>query len=299
MVGVSIQSLRVFLSILEHESFSAAGRELGMTQPAVSNHLHALEERFGVTLLARGGRSAHATPAGESLARHARRVLAEIQALEAEMARHTGPRGRLVVGASSTPGELLLPELAASFSARYPEVALDVRMADTDAILAALLAREVEVAVVGDVVEHPRLLGCVIGEDELVPVVAATDELVASETQGDPVTAEDLAGRAFVLREEGSATRRTVEEGLRTAGIGAQVAMELGSNAAVAGAVAAGAGVGVIPARTVASQPAVRPLKVSGLYFRRPFVLVVERGRELSPAAEAFAALCTGKETVC
>jgi DNA-binding transcriptional LysR family regulator len=77
-----------------------------------------------------------------------------------------------------------------------------------------------------------------------------------------------------------------------------QVAMELGSNAAVAGAVAAGAGIGVVPARLAASQPDVRPLKVRGLQIRRPFVLVVERGRKLSPAAEAFAALCTGEETV-
>ena len=287
----------MFLSVLEHGSFSAAGRELGMTQPAVSNHLHALEERFGVTLLTRGGRL-RATPAGESLARHARRVLAEISALETEMARHSGPRGRLVVGVSTTPGELLLPRLAAVFSARYPEVTLDVRVADTEEILATLLSREVEVAVVGRAVEHPRLVGHVIEEDELVPVVAAANRL-ASGANEESVTAAELAGQAFVLREEGSATRRAGEEGLRAAGIGEmQVAMELGSNAAVAGAVAAGAGIGVVPARLAASQPDVRPLKVRGLQIRRPFVLVVERGRKLSPAAEAFAALCTGEETV-
>lgn len=287
----------MFLSVLEHGSFSAAGRELGMTQPAVSNHLHALEERFGVTLLTRGGRL-RATPAGESLARHARRVLAEISALETEMARHSGPRGRLVVGVSTTPGELLLPRLAAVFSARYPEVTLDVRVADTEEILATLLSREVEVAVVGRAVEHPRLVGRVIEEDELVPVVAAANRL-ASGANEESVTAAELAGHAFVLREEGSATRRAVEEGLRTAGIGEmQVAMELGSNAAVAGAVAAGAGIGVVPTRLAASQPDVRPLKVRGLQIRRPFVLVVERDRKLSPAAEAFAALCTGEETV-
>jgi DNA-binding transcriptional LysR family regulator len=289
--------LRVFLSVLEHRSFSAAARELGMTQPAVSNHLHALEERFGVTLLTRGGQ-VRATPAGESLAGHARRVLAEISTLETEMARHAGPRGRLVVGVSTTPGELLLPRLAAVFSARYPEVTLDVRVADTEEILAALLSREVEVAVVGREVEHPRLVGHVIEEDELVPVVAAADRL-ASRSDEEHIAAEELAGRAFVLREEGSATRRAVEEGLRAAGIGeAQVAMELGSNAAVAGAVAAGAGIGVVPARLVASEPAVRALKVRGLQIRRPFVLLVERDRKLSPAAEAFAALCTGEETV-
>ncbi len=265
-----------------------------MTQPAVSNHLHALEERFGVTLLTRG-RPMCATPAGESLAGHARRVLAEISGLEAEMARHAGPRGHLAVGASSTPGELLLPGLAAAFSARYPEVALDARVADTDATVAALLAREVEVAVVGRAVENPRLVGHVIGQDELVPVVAATDGLAIGLNE-EPISAEDLAGRAFVLREEGSATRQAVEEGLRAAGIEVRVAMELGSNAAVAGAVAAGAGVGVVPARTISSHPTVRPLNVRGLRIRRPFVLVVERGRALSPAAEAFAALCTGKE---
>ena len=287
----------MFLSVLEHGSFSAAGRELGMTQPAVSNHLHALEERFGVTLLTRGGR-VRATPAGESLARHARRALAEISALETEMARHSGPRGRLVVGVSTTPGELLLPRLAAVFSARYPEVTLDVRVADTEEILATLLSREVEVAVVGRAVEHPRLVGRVIEEDELVPVVAAANRL-ASGSNEESVAAAELAGHAFVLREEGSATRRAVEEGLRAAGIGEmQVAMELGSNAAVAGAVAAGAGIGVVPTRLAASQPDVRPLKVRELQIRRPFVFVVERGRKLSPAAEAFAALCTGEETV-
>lgn len=257
-----------------------------MTQPAVSNHLHTLEERFGVTLLTRGGR-VRATPAGESLAKHARQILDDISALENEMARHAGPRGHLVVGASSTPGELLLPRLAVRFSARYPEVALDVRMADTGVTIASLLAREVEVAVVGCTVEHPQLVGRVIEEEELVPIVAASDRIGE-----DSITAEDLSGRAFVMREEGSATRRAVEKGLSEAGIGARVAMELGSNTAVAGAVAEGAGIGVIPSRFVASQSSVRLLKVRGLSIRRPFVLVVERGRELSPAAEAFVQMC-------
>lgn len=276
----------MFLSVLEHGSFSAAGRELGMTQPAVSNHLHTLEGRFEVTLLTRG-RPMRATPAGESLAKHARRVLGEISALESEMTRHVGPRGHLVVGASSTPGELLLPRLAVTFSTRYPEVVLDVRVADTDATVAALLMREVEVAVVGRTVEHPRLVERVIEEDELVPVVAAADALA-----DEPVTAEELADSAFVLREEGSATRWAVEEGLRAVGIGVRVSMELGSNAAVAGAVAAGAGIGVVPARMIAAQPQVRPLKIHGLCIRRPFVLIVERDRALSPAAEAFAEMC-------
>jgi DNA-binding transcriptional LysR family regulator len=287
-MGLSIQSLRVFLSILEHGSLSAAGRELGMSQPAVSNHLHTLEERFGVSLLTRG-RRLRPTPAGECLAEHARRVLDDLATLEAEVSRHAGPRGRLVVGASSTPGELLMPSIAVEFSARYSDVALDVHIVDTEETIAALLNREIEVAVVGREVEDPRLAWSVIGQDELVVVIAADDPLAGTE-----VAPADLAERPFVMREEGSATRRTVEGALAAAGIAPQVAMELGSNASVLGAVAAGAGIGVVPARTVGTQPAVNTLEVRGLTFVRPFVLVTERDRLLSPAAEAFVGMCTG-----
>ena len=291
-MSISIQGLRVFLSILEQGSLSAAGRQMGLTQPAVSNHLHALEKRFEVALLVRGGR-VRATPAGECLANHARRVLEEISNLEEDMAHYSAPHGRLVVGASTTPGEVLVPHVAAEFSARYPDVTLDVEIADTEETLKALLEREVEFAIVGREVDHPRLDSWAIEQDELVLVVAATDPLASSE-----VAPEDLADRPFVMREEGSATRQATEGGLATVGITPRVAMELGSNAAVVGAVAEGAGIGVVPVRTLKSEEQVGRLRVRGLSFLRPFVLVVERDRPLSPAAEAFVGLCTGKKSM-
>jgi DNA-binding transcriptional LysR family regulator len=291
-MSISIQGLRVFLSILEQGSLSAAGRRLGLTQPAVSNHLHTLEKRFGVALLVRGGR-VRATPAGECLANHARRVLEEISNLEEDMAHYSAPHGRLVVGASTTPGEVLVPHVAADFSARYPDVTLDVEIADTEETLKALLEREVEFAIVGREVDHPRLDSWAIEQDELVLVVAATDPLAGSE-----LAPEDLADRPFVMREEGSATRQATEEGLATVSLAPRVTMELGSNAAVVGAVAEGAGLGVVPVRTLKSEEQVGRLRVRGHSFLRPFVLVVERDRPLSPAAEAFVGLCTEKESI-
>lgn len=265
---------------------------MGMTQPAVSNHLHALEERFGVSLVVRG-RGLRATPAGECLAGYARRMLEETEKLEAEMARHSAPRGRLLVGASSTPGEFLMPRLAVRFAAEYSQVSLDVHIADTEETLRALLEREVEVAVVGRAVEDRRLESAVIEEDELVPVVAASGGFVEGADTVDPA---NPAGWSFVMRERGSATRGIVENRLAAAGITPRTAMELESNAAVAGAVAAGAGVGVLPARLVDNRRDLRRIPVRGLAFVRPFVLLVERGRPLSPAAEAFVELCLGKE---
>lgn len=284
-MDVSLQGLRVFLAVLEHGSLSAAARELGVSQPGVSNHLNALEERFGVTLLARGGRL-RTTPAGECLAEHARRVLQAVSALDAEMAAQIAPRGRFFVAASTTPAELVLPAVAAEFSARYPDVALELRVYDTDEAVARLLERKVEIAVVGREVADPRLDLRVIEEDELSLVIPAGDALA-----GSYASAEQLSGRAFVLREPGSATRRAAEDALAAAGIEPRVAMELGSNAAVLGAVAAGTGVGIVPSRLLADRKGVVPLRVGGLHLVRPFVLVTEKGRPLSPAAESFAAI--------
>ena len=289
-MSLSIQGLRVFLCILGCGSLSAAARELGLTQPAVSNHLHALEERFGVALLTRG-RPLRVTPAGRCLAGHARVVLEGISSLEAEMASHAAPHGPLLVGASSTPGELLMPGLVTEFSARHPGVAVELRVYDTDDAIAALLGREIEAAVVGHEVDDPRLAGRVVGGDALTPIVAASDRLAGAE-----VLPEVLADRPFVLRERGSGTRRTAEEGLAAAGVRPRVAMELGSNAAVAGAVAAGAGIGVVPLRTAGAVEEVRRVEVRGLALSRPFVLLTERGRRLSPAAEAFVETCAREE---
>lgn len=263
---------------------------MGITQPAVSNHLHALEERFGVALLARG-RGVRATPAGECLAGHARRVLEEMDRLEEEMARHSAPHGRLLVGASSTPGEYLMPRLAVRFAAEYPEVSLDVHIADTEETLAALLERKIEVAVVGREVDDPRVDSVVIAHDDLVPVAAVSECPDAGEVE--PTA---LANRPFIMRERGSATREIVEGRLAAAGVKPRIAMELGSNAAVAGAVATGAGIGILPARSLNSQDRIGRLPVHELEFRRPFVMSVERGRPLSPAAEAFTALCLRKD---
>ncbi len=291
-MGLSLQSLRVFAAVVEEESFSGAGRRLGMSQPAVSNHLHALETRFGIELLCRGKRISP-TPAGECLAVRARRLLEEADSLEAEMASHAAPRGSLVVGASSSPAEFLMPKVAARFSAEHPKVSLELKVYDSEDAVRALLAREVEAAVVGCAIENPRLESRVVEEESLVPVVSSDGEKLPA------MPTEEFAASSFVLRERGSATRLAAEKGLAVIGVSPSVIMELGSNGAVAGAVAAGVGVGIVPERFAATHPEVREVRVEGLVFKRPFVLLTEKSRSLSPAAVAFIETCIyiGKET--
>ncbi|MGB3633757.1 MAG: LysR substrate-binding domain-containing protein, partial [Rubrobacteraceae bacterium] len=195
------------------------------------------------------------------------------------------------VGASSTPGEYLMPRLAVEFAAEYPEVSLDVHIGDTKETLAALLRRKIEVAVVGREIDSPRVDSTVIEEDELVPAAAISQCSGAVE-----VGLAALKDRPFIMRERGSATREIVEDRLSAAGVEPRVAMELGSNAAVAGAIATGAGIGILPARSLESQDLIGRLPIRGLKLRRPFVMLVEKGRPLSPAAAAFTALCLRKD---
>lgn len=282
-----MKGLRVFVAVVEEQSFSGAGRRLGVTQPAVSNHLHALEERFGVELLRRG-RPPRPTAAGEVLLRRARSILEEAAALEDEMARRAEPGGSLVVGASSTPAEFLMPGVIAGFSARFPEVSVELKVYDSEDAVRALLEREVEAAVVGYEVDDSRLACRVIEEETLQAILPAKEAPERAELG-------EVSSRPLVLRERGSATRRATERGLSEAGISPKVAMELGSNGAVAGAVSAGVGVGFLPEHLVSTHPGVRGFPVEGLVIRRPFALVTERGRRLSPAATAFIEACLGK----
>lgn len=284
MSGVSINSLRMFLAVVEYGSVSRAGRELGVSQPAVSGHLHSLEERYGVVLVDRG-RPIKPTPAGKAFSLHARRILAAYGEMEEEMSRQVEPRGVLEVGASTTPAEVVIPGMVTEFAGRYPEVDLRVRVGDTEEVLGALTAREVEVAVVGLQPDAEGLESRTLEEDGLAVIAASSSGISELSLDG-------LASRPFVLREKGSATRREVERVFAGSGFVLKSAMDLGSHAAIVGAVAAGAGVGVVPERVVSGDPRVKIIEVEGLSMSRPLVLVNERDRQLSPAALAFRELC-------
>lgn len=275
----------MFLAILEHGSVSAAGRRLGVSQPAVSGHLHSLEARYGVVLLERG-RPVRATAAGACLERHARRIVASYREMEEEMSRQAEPSGDLTVGASTTPAEVIIPRIVAKFAGLCPEVNLKVRVGDTREIMSMLREREIELGLVGLEPEDDFFASRLIEHDLLTVIVPEGFE-------GDEISAEEFASRPLVLREEGSATRRAVEKSLSDSNIAARSILELGSNAAIVGAIAQGAGVGVVPKRIVSGGSGVTAVRVAGLEISRPLALVSEANRGLSPAAEEFGRLCS------
>jgi DNA-binding transcriptional LysR family regulator len=285
---LTIHQLQVFSAVVAEGSFSAAARRLGLTQPAVSLQIRGLEEHFGCQLLERSGRVVRLTDAGQEAHGYATRLLDLLADMESTMRSDTaGPTGRLHVGASTTPGESLLPRLLPHFRDRYPAVQLTVEVMDTAGVLERLLRRQCDVGLVGGLAHAERLELVPFAQDELVLIAPLDHPLV----RGEAVAPAELRHYPFVMREEGSGTRAAVERALAQVGVtDLPVATVLGSSEAVKQAVLAGVGLAFISGSTLGPHDTsgLAVVSVNGLELRRQLYLATERGRPPGRLAEAF-----------
>jgi DNA-binding transcriptional LysR family regulator len=288
---MDIHALEVFCRIMETRSFSRAAEAVSLTQPTVSGHIKNLEEEAGTRLFDRLGKEIRPTRAGEILYRYATEILrlrtAALQALDEHKGRL---RGNLLIGGSTIPGEYILPTLLTRFKARYPEIALTLRIGGSREVVAAVAEGEYEVGMVGARFEDPKLKYVRFAGDEIVLAVPAGHPWASRRR----VSLADVARGPLILREPGSGTRRATEEAFARARVkpaeGAVVA-ELGSNEAVRQAVRGGAGCSFISRRAIEEElkhGALAAVPVEGLKLTRDFYMVTHRRRSRSPAGEAF-----------
>lgn len=285
------RQLEAFCRVVELKSFSRAAEALRLTQPTVSGHVQTLEGELDLKLLDRLGREVVPTKAGEVLYGYAVKILR----LRDEAAQAMGSlkgdlRGRLEIGASTIPGTYILPPHLKTFAARYPEVSVAIRIGDSQAVAREVMEREVEVGVVGARPQSAKLISEPLARDELVLVVPPDHPWAGRES----VEIGELKGQPFVMREEGSGTRKRFEQALREVGVSPgeiTCVAEFETNEAIKEAVASNLGVAVISNLAVASEHAksrLRALPLKGTSLQRTFYVIRRRGAHLSPASEAF-----------
>lgn len=288
---MDLRHLVTFCAVVDRGSFSAAGEELGISQPAVSAQIRSLEERLGRRLLDRRGRRVSLTEAGAVLERHARRMIALEGDLEREIAEVGGRvAGRLVIGSSTGPGEILLPRLLASFRRAHADVTVSLVVQDTQTICDRVLDGELELGIVGAARPQRGLEFTPFLRDELV-LIAPPGHPVAVDR---PIPLADLARTELLMQQRGSGVRAVLEEVLRAAGIRVSdlpVGMELGLQQSVKAAVLDGLGVTVISRLSVASEVAdgrliARPIEGGDL--TRDFSVVRATGRTPTRLTAAF-----------
>lgn len=283
--------LQIFLAVAECDSYSRAAERLGISQPAVSMQVSRLEKAVGLPLLLLRGRQISLTEAGETLLRHARRILEAQEAADLALAELKGlRRGRLRLAASSTPGAYLLPRVIAAFQQAHPGLEIRLQISNTLSALQAVQEGLSDLAVVGEPPEAgPELLIEPLARDFLAVVVWPGHRWAG----GGPVAAGDLATEALVLREPGSSTRAVLERRLRSLGLKVQPALELGSTEAVREAVAAGLGATVISrlaVRTDLESGRLVAVPVSDLPLERMLHTALPGGGARSQATSAFLA---------
>jgi len=246
--------LQVFHTVAKMLSFTKAAESLHMTQPAVTFQVRQLEEHFNTRLFDRTHNRISLTDAGNRVFEYADRIFELYGEMENGVRELTGEiSGALTIGASTTIADYMLPTLLGDFNTRYPEVAIHLKVSNSDGIVSMVESNAIDLGVV----ESP------VGNKNLVVETCKQDQLVAIVPPGHPLARQQqihfsaLLDYPFICREEGSGTRDVINgylDGLPDCAAGLKVSMELGSPEAVKGAVEAGMGVSVVSKATVQKE---------------------------------------------
>jgi DNA-binding transcriptional LysR family regulator len=285
------RQLAAFCAVVERRSFSQAAERLGVTQPAVSLQVRALEKRLGTQLLDRSGRRVEPTEAGWKLYRGAQRLLALEDQLVADVAASSEGEiaGDLVLGASTGPAAIAVPLLLGEFQREHPEVRVYLTVSDTHTVVERVAARELELGIVGASRRHRGVRFEPFLSDEVILVCPPGHRFA-----GRTVSLDELREETLILMQEGAGVRQIVEDGLRRTGIRLRdldVRLELGLQESVRHAVEAGYGVTFISRTAVESQLAAGTLaeaRVEGLEATREISLASATGRARTRVADAF-----------
>jgi DNA-binding transcriptional LysR family regulator len=284
------RQLAAFCAVVEKSSFSQAAEKLGVTQPAVSLQVRALEERLGQTLLDRSGRRVEPTEAGFRLYRSAQRMLALEEQLYEEVAAESGElQGTLAIGASTGPGAHLVPLLLCEFQRDHPELHVALSIWDTQTVSEKVALRELELGVVGALRRNRSLEFEPLVRDEIVLAVPPRHPAA-----GGSFTVDDLREETVISMQEGAGVRQVVDEELRRAGLRVrelEPKLELGLQESVKSAVSAGFGVTFISRTAIEGELAAGTLaiaRVAGLEPARQIYIVRAKGRPPTRAAAAF-----------
>jgi DNA-binding transcriptional LysR family regulator len=285
------RQLAAFCTVVERRSFSQAAERLGVTQPAVSLQVRALEKRLGAQLLDRSGRRVEPTEAGWRLYRGAQRMLALEDQLVSDIAATAEGEltGDLVLGASTGPAAIAIPVVLCEFQHEHPGVRVFLTVSDTHTVVERVAARELELGIVGASRRHRGVRFEPFFSDQVILACPPGHRFA-----GRTVTLDELREETLILMQEGAGVRQILEDSLRRLGVRLRdldVRLELGLQESVRRAVEAGYGVTFISRTAIESDLEAGTLaeaRVEGLEATREISLASAAGRARTRVADAF-----------
>jgi DNA-binding transcriptional LysR family regulator len=283
--------LETFARAAELCSFTATAKTLRLTQAAVSQRIQALEKTLDTPLFRRPGGRVLLTEAGQKLYDFAQRIFELHRQARREVTGCEAPiTGELLLGASSIPGEHLLPLLLSRFGQDHPHIRIHASVSDSMGVMSQVERGEVSLGLVGRKTNNPHLEFRHLANDQMVLVVPPSHAL----SRRKKVSVQQLPRYPFILREVGSGLRHCFEKSLDKAGLSLadlRVALELGSNEAIKEAVLRGVGMAILSTYAVQKElkaGQLHALAISDLDCDRDMYIVQDRRRILPFPARLF-----------
>ncbi len=270
---MNFTQLKSFHAVATAGGFTKAAKLLGVSQPALTIQVRALEETYGVSMFHRKSQGVVLTELGRKLFRVTSRIFGLVSEAEDLVAAEAALKeGHLKVGAD---GPYFVMDLLAEFTARYPGIRVSAEMGNTETLLQGLSDYRTDVAMLTAVALDPAYYAVPYGYQTVVVFVRRDHEWA----RRDSIALDELDGQPMILREPTSVTRRILEDALAGTGIAPRVVMELGSREAVREAVAAGLGAGVVLESELGQDDRLHPVAVadSALGCREYVVCLNER----------------------
>ena len=284
--------LKIFISVAELKSFSRAAKELYLTQPTVSQHITTLESFLGITLLNRTGKGIFLTNEGKTLYKYAKQITALTDEALQSIELLRGKRiGSLTLGASTIPGEFILPNILGNFKKDYPEINISIKISDTKKIIHDLLEHNIEMGVIGAKVPNSALTYTRFLEDELICAVPKGHKWWGLKGK---IEISALIKEPFIVRENGSGTQISVAAKLKKLGItksDLNVVSEVGSTTAVKQSIKSGLGISLVSERALEEELKLKTLKkipIKDTHFTRTFYIIRNKQSSSSPLSKAF-----------
>lgn len=284
---LTFRQIQVFAAVARHQSFTRAGQELHLSQPAVSMQIKQMEEQVGLPLFEQVGRKIYLTEAGRELARYSTAIAQQLDEAAQVINDLKGLAGGHLHIAVATTGAYIAPYLLAAFARLHPQLKVSMDVTNREALLHQLADNEVDLAIMGRPPEELALEATAFLDNPLV-VIAPPGHPLAQRPR---IPLRDLAEYPFIVREAGSGTRSAAERFFSKAGVSLQTSMEMSSHEAIKHAVRAGMGLGIASLHTIREELTAGHLvilAVQGLPIQRHWYLVHRQGKRLSAAAQAF-----------
>jgi DNA-binding transcriptional LysR family regulator len=282
--------LQVFTTVARLLSFTKAAETLHMTQPAVTFQIRQLEEYFNARLFDRTHNRITLTETGELVQKYADQIIEKYKEMDNAVRTMTGEvQGPLVIGASTTIGDYVIPEILGAYQKNFPDVTIRLNISNTRGIIRMVENNEIDIGIVEGPVENKNLTTEVCWYDELV-LACPPDHALAKKAK---VKVEEMLEFPFIGREEGSGTRGVFTQYIESRGLSEDALnriLEFTSPESIKAAVGAGLGITVQSIATLQKEVQLGLLTVVPLdpALNRPFSLVYQRQKFRVQAIEEF-----------